>query len=124
MQIACDKHDKDLLFLAHGLIGTIKGFLLRLHVRKCKECQSRLKEFEMASFVLREAFDGPVRRNVPTRRIAKRHLVLAGLAILLLASAMAAYVYTMPEADEPAPLPCDFPPDLKIGSFKDKIVPM
>ncbi|MFY9234593.1 MAG: hypothetical protein WAO58_09055 [Fimbriimonadaceae bacterium] len=107
MQVACDKHDKDLLFLAHGLVGSIKGFILRLHLRRCGECRSRLKEFQTASNSLRDAFEGPVPQTIPFVPMLRRQLVLIALAGLLLATAFGAYYFAAPDSasDLSAPIP-------------------
>ena len=97
MQVACDKHDKDLLFLAHGLVGSVRGFLLRLHLRRCGECQSRMKEFQATSDTLRVAFEGPVQKANPFVPLLRRRLLLVALAGLLMAGAFGAYYYAAPD---------------------------
>src|SRR5689334_3332184 len=98
MRVVCDRRDQDLLFLSHGVVRGVRGFLTSLHVRRCSSCQQRVNDFNESSRQLRLAFGGsPVMLATPQR--LSRLGLAAVLALLLAALGVGAY-YTIPPADE------------------------
>jgi len=53
-----EKRDRDLLLLAHGALPLMPRLRLALHLRRCAECQARLREFGQTSSALAAGIRG------------------------------------------------------------------
>ena len=91
MQVICDRRDQDLLFLSHGLVTGLKKLLLKLHLKRCSSCQSRLAEFNIASQALRVAVGGRVRNVAVAPQTTQPRLAWVLVVLLLLGGAYAMY---------------------------------
>ena len=88
----CERRDQDLFFLSQGLVTGLKSLLLKLHLKRCASCQSRMTHFGATSRALRLAVGGRITAGRPSAIPRVRpQLIWALLLMMLLGMSYGAY---------------------------------